>query len=387
MKDFIFHNPTKIVFGRNAHEKLGKEAARHGTTALVLIGKGSVRKTGLLDRVLESLHKEQISTVLVEGVKPNTVISKVREAIAVARERRVDMIVAVGGGSVIDSAKAIAAGIPYDGDPWDFFIDKARPASALPLFAVLTLAATASEMNRAAVVTNEETQEKFSFGSPYTFPVASFLDPAVTSTVPPDQSANGGVDAITHLLEPYFNNENPNSAVQDGITEGLIRTIIEATERILEKPDDYDARATMMWSASLALNGLTQAGMGATPFPVHMIEHSLSALYDIAHAAGLAIVLPGWLNSVIESRTARIAKLGRNVFGVDATGDLEAARITVERMKAWFEGIGRPVRLADAGIPAADIPVIAENASRLARVWRMPDYSQAEIERILQRCV
>jgi alcohol dehydrogenase len=386
LKDFVFHNPVKVVFGRDAHQKLGKEASTYGKKALVLIGMGSVKRTGLYSKVIDVLHGAEIETVTVEAVRANPVLSKVNEAIGIARESNVDMIIAIGGGSVIDSAKAVAAGIPYEGDVWDFFINKARAKKAVPLFAVLTLAATASEMNRAAVITNEETKEKFSFGSPHTFPIASFLDPSVTFSVPADQSAYGGVDAITHLLEPYFNNGNTNSSVQDNMTEGMIRSIMAATDAILKNPNDYDARASMMWSASLALNGLTQAGMGSTPFPLHMIEHSLSAIYDIAHAAGLALLLPGWLSFKLPELQARIAQLGRNVFAIKTDDDLSAAQETIEKFKEWYTAIGCPVSLKDAGISADDVPAIAENAVRLAKIWSMPEYDQKTIEQVLRHC-
>lgn len=387
MQNFTFSNPTKIIFGRDTLKHIGREAQRYGKRALVVSGGGSARASGVLQTVTEALERSGVAWVECSGIVSNPVLSKVREGIATARKNEIEMIVAVGGGSVLDSAKAIAAGVPAAHDVWDFFTRAAKANSALPLLAVLTLAATGSEMNGGAVITNEETNEKFNFSSLHTYPKVSILDPTTTFTVSPAYSAYGAVDAVTHLLEPYFNNENRNSELQDGMVESLIRAIRKAITAILARPDDYDARATMMWAATLALNGITSAGMGATDFPVHMIEHSLSALYNIPHGAGLSIVLPGWLRYAMDTKIGKIGRLGRRVFDMRNPYETVVAEETIQALADWFRSIGSPVSLTEGGIPEAEIPRIAQNASALARIWEMDTYTPEEIETVLRHCV
>lgn len=387
MQNFVYNNPTRILFGRDMIARLGTEAAPHGTRALLVTGSGSVRASGVYDRARAALESAGITCTDLSGVVSNPLLSKVREGVDLARNAGADMVVAVGGGSVLDSSKAIAAGARADHDVWDFFTRARRIESALPVFAVLTLAATGSEANGSAVVTNDDTREKFSAASIHTYPKVSILDPETTYTVSPAYSAYGAVDAVAHLLEPYFNNANENDAIQREITEGVIRSIRQAITQVLADPRHYDGRATLMWGSTLALNGLTQAGMGATGFPVHMIEHSLSALYDVPHGAGLSIVYPGWLRHVLVEKSARIARLGRTVFGVAEASDRDAALATIDALTAWYREIGSPVCLADWNIPASDIPAIAANAERLAQLWNLKRYTADEIAAVLAKCV
>lgn len=387
MQNFVYNNPTRILFGREMIARLGTEAATHGTHALLVTGTGSVRASGVYDRARTALESAGITCTDLSGVVSNPLLSKVREGVDLARSAGADMVVAVGGGSVLDSSKAIAAGARADHDVWDFFTRARRIESALPVFAVLTLAATGSEANGSAVVTNDDTREKFSAASIHTYPRVSILDPETTFTVSPAYSAYGAVDAVAHLLEPYFNNANDNDAIQREITEGVIRSIRQAITQVLADPQHYDGRATLMWGSTLALNGLTQAGMGATGFPVHMIEHSLSALYDVPHGAGLSIVYPGWLRHVLDEKSARIARLGRTVFGVEEASDRDAAIATIDALTAWYREIGSPVCLADWNIPASDIPAIAANAERLAQLWNLKRYTADEIAAVLAKCV
>jgi alcohol dehydrogenase YqhD (iron-dependent ADH family) len=387
MQNFVYNNPTRILFGRDMIARLGTEAAPHGTRALLVTGTGSVRASGVYDRARAALESAGITCTDLSGVVSNPLLSKVREGVDLARNAGADMVVAVGSGSVLDSSKAIAAGARADHDVWDFFTRARRIESALPVFAVLTLAATGSEANGSAVVTNDDTREKFSAASIHTYPKVSILDPETTYTVSPAYSAYGAVDAVAHLLEPYFNNANENDAIQREITEGVIRSIRQAITHVLADPRHYDGRATLMWGSTLALNGLTQAGMGATGFPVHMIEHSLSALYDVPHGAGLSIVYPGWLRHVLDEKSARIARLGRTVFGVEEASDRDAALATIDALTAWYREIGSPVCLADWNIPASDIPAIASNAERLAQLWNLKRYTADEIAAVLAKCV
>ncbi|MDO8802858.1 MAG: iron-containing alcohol dehydrogenase [Elusimicrobiota bacterium] len=379
MQNFTFLNPVKIMFGKGVVAKLGPEAAKAGKKALFVYGGGSIKKNGVYDAITAALAKEGVAVVEHSGVKPNPVLSHVRGGIKKARESNCDLIVAVGGGSVIDEAKAIAAGAKYGGDVWDFFCGKAKIGEALPLFTALTLPATGSEMNSGCVVTNEETAQKFSAQGVPLFPRVSALDPETTLTLPRAQVANGAVDAIAHIIEGYFTTTDADAAVTDELVHALARSVIASTERILKDPSDYSARASMMWSATLALNGLATCGYGGMTFINHAIEHSLSALYDIAHGAGLAIVMPAWFKHHLETAgPARLQKFGAAVFGT------KTAEETIKAFEDFFRKAGAPVRLSEAGIPAADIPRIAENAMGLIRLWGMK-HEQPEIEKILEK--
>ena len=377
MRNFTFSNPTRILFGRAVIAKLGPEAARAGKKALLVYGGGSIKKNGVYDVLTAALAKEGVAVTEHPGVKPNPVLSHVRAGIRKARENDCELIVAAGGGSVIDEAKAIAAGAKYGGDVWDFFCGRAEIREALPLFTALTLPATGSEMNSGCVVTNEETAQKYSAQGAPLFPRVSALDPETTLTLPPRQVANGAVDTLAHIVEGYFTAKDPDAAVTDEIVHALARSAISSTERILKDPSDYNARASMMWSATLALNGLAACGYGGVAFINHAIEHSLSALYDIAHGAGLAIIMPAWFKHHLETAgPARLEKFGAAVFGT------RTAEEAIRAFEDFFRKAGAPVRLSEAKIPAADIPRIAENAMGLIRMWGMK-HERPEIEKIL----
>lgn len=386
MQNFIFENPTRILFGQGQIGRIGREVARFGRTVLFVYGRDSIKKNGIYDQVTTSLREAGLAIVEFPGVRSNPVLSHTLKGVALARERQVDVCLAVGGGSVIDTAKTIAAGVRADHDLWDFFTYSKPIQSALPVLTVLTLAASASEMNAAAVMTREEGRQKFSIRSPHIQPRVSILDPTALFTLPESYSAYSAVDAIAHMLEPYFNNTEPHSPFQDRLVEGLMRTIMESTDIILKEPANYAARADMMWATTWAFNGLTSAGMGAISLPVHMIEHSLSALYDIAHGAGLSIVLPGWMLFTLDRNTRKFARLGREIFRVSEQDDRPAALDGIGRLKAWFKAIGSPTSLQDAGIPAQDIGRIAENAAGLAQVWQLRDYTEEVIADVLQLC-
>jgi alcohol dehydrogenase YqhD (iron-dependent ADH family) len=379
MQNFSFHNPTRIIFGKGTLPKLGAEAAKAGKKALLVYGGGSIKKNGVYDAVLLSLKKSGVAVIEHPGVKPNPVLSHTREGVRKVLQNDCDLIVAAGGGSVIDEAKAIAAGAKHSGDVWDFFCGKAAIKEAMPLFTVLTLPATGSEMNAGCVVTNEKAAEKFSAHGAALFPRVSILDPETTMSLPRAQVANGAVDALAHLIESYFTTSDRDVQVTDEVVHALARSVVEATGRILKDPADYNARASMMWSATLALNGLASCGYGGTSFPNHVIEHSLSALYDIAHGAGLAIVMPAWFKRHLETAgPERLAKFGAAVFGAaNAEGAITA-------FEEFFRKAGAPVRLSEAGIPAADIPRIADNAMGLITLWGMK-LTKSEVEEILAK--
>ena len=381
MQNFTFVNPTKIIFGKAVVAKLGPAAAAAGKKALLVYGGGSIKRNGVHDVLTGALRENGVEIVEHPGVKPNPVLSHVKAGIEKARSAGCDVVVAAGGGSVIDEAKSIAAGVKYGGDVWDFFCGKAEIREALPLFTALTLPATGSEMNAGCVVTNEATAQKFSAHGAALFPRVSALDPETTMTLPRAQVANGAVDSIAHIIEGYFTTTDLDAGVTDEIVHALARSVVASTLRILKDPSDYGARASMMWSATLALNGLPTCGYGGMNFINHAIEHALSAIYDIAHGAGLAIVMPAWFRHHLEKDgPERLEKFGRAVFGAGS------AQETIKAFEDFFRKAGAPVRLKEAGIPEDAIPEIAANAMGLIRLWGMK-HEQPEIEKILRNAV
>ena len=386
MHNFVFHNPTKVLFGRNTIPAIGPETKAWGSRALLVYGQGSVKRNGVYDRVIASLREAGVEWIEHGGVCSNPLLSHVREGVRLAKTHRVETIVAVGGGSVVDAAKAVAAGAVVEHDVWKFFTGKKGVKATLPVTTVLTLAASGSEMNSGMVLTNDETREKFGFGHRLLFPKVSILDPETTFTVPPEYTTYGAVDAISHVLEFYLTASDPDSPVQDRLMEGLIEYAMAACERCLIDPCDYNGRANLMWTATLALNGLTAAGLGRVGFPMHLIEHSLSALYNVPHGAGLAVVMLGWLRAHRQSLAERIAGLGRRIFRIAAQDSEAAADQTIICLQRWLQSVKAPITLDQLGVPVDDIPTIAANAKGLARIWRLQAYTPEGIAAVLRLC-
>lgn len=355
MENFSFHNPTRVEFGTGKEQLIGQVLADHGIRkALLCFGSDRIKRDGLFATVSRSLAEQGVQFVECGGIVSNPVISKVREAIALAREHQVDAVLSVGGGSVLDSSKAIAAGTLYQGDVWDLFIGKGSIDAALPVFDILTLAATGSEMNNGAVVTNEETREKFAIGSVHTFPKVSIVNPALMQSVTRDYLVYSAADIIAHSIEGYFTaTEQPR--FHSRMVEAIINTVIETTGSLLEDPQDYHARAEFAWAATQALNGLIYAGTAGFSYPNHMIEHSLSALFNVPHGAGLSVVMPAWMKWYHGRNPAQFQRLAKYVFGVDTPEQGIAA------LEGWFNKIGTPTRLSQLGITEADLPAIIDN--------------------------
>ena len=387
MQNFVFHNPTKILFGKNTVSSIGEETILFGKKVLLVYGTGSIKKNGLYDQVIESLQTAGAVVTEHEGVRSNPVLSHVHLGIQLAKDTDCEVVCAVGGGSVIDEAKAICAGATVQHDVWKFFTGKKSVKSPLPLTTVLTLAASGSEMNSGMVITNDATSQKFGFGNKRLFPKTSILDPTVTCTVPEDYTAYGAVDAVAHVLEFYFTTEDPYTPVQDRLMEGLVINAMESCNRVLEKPDDYQARADLMWTATLALNGLTGAGLGKVGFPMHMIEHSLSAFYDVPHGAGLSAVIPGWMRYHTEQNPERFAQFASRIFHISKGNTAENAEKGITALESWFKKVKSPTTIRELNIPEKDIPKIAENAITLAKVWRMKNYDRDKVEAILMKCL
>lgn len=381
MYDFTFHNPTKIIFGAGTEQQIGQEVQAAGITKVLLLsGQGSAQKSGLLDRVTASLTAAGVAFVGLAGVVSNPVLSHARQGVALAKQEQVQAILAVGGGSVLDEAKAIAVGATTNIDIWEFFTGR-EVTAALPLFAIMTIAATGSEMNKNAVLTNEATKQKYNIASIHVHPRVSILNPVLTHTVPADYTAYSAVDAIAHVLEGYCTKQ-PGTRLQDRLVESIVKTVMETTGQILQNPHHAEARASFMWAATLALNGLTPAGIGPYAFPNHMIEHSLSALYNIPHGAGLAIVIPAWMKWYHGRNPEQFTRLAHEIFR------LPTPAAGIKALEEWFREIKAPVRLSEVGIPAGDIPLISDNAHGLARQGGIGElYTPAAIAEILQLAV
>ena len=382
MDNFTYFNPTKIDFGAGKEQLIGQHLADHGITQVLLVyGSDRIKRDGLFDTTVHSLQARGISFVECGGIVSNPVISKVREGVALAREHAVDGVLAVGGGSVLDSAKAIAAGARHDGDVWDLFIGRAPVTSALPIFDILTLAATGSEMNSGAVVTNEATKEKFAIQSVHTFPKVSIVNPALMQTVTRDYLVYSAADIIAHSIEGYFT-ATLQPRFHSRLVEAIINTVIETTGTLLAEPGNLSARAEFAWASTQALNGLIYSGTAGFSYPNHMIEHSLSALFNVPHGAGLSVVIPAWMKWYHGRNPAQFTRFAQQVFGVSTPEQGIAA------LEAWFDQIGTPTRLSQLGITAADLPAILENLQGNARWFGLAEtYTQDVLAEILQQAL
>lgn len=366
MNNFVFHTPTKILFGKGQVESLGKEVAPIAKKVLLAYGSGSVKKIGLYDKTISILKENGIEFVELSGIEPNPKLESVVEGVKLCRENKLQAIVAIGGGSVIDCSKAISAAIGYDGNPWDLLLDSSLITSAIPIFTVLTLSATGTEMNGNAVISNMQTNEKKALKSPLVKPVCSILDPEYTFTVSPWQTASGTADIMSHIFEVYFSNAK-GALVTDGISETLLKVCIECGERAFNNPDDYEARANLMWASSLAINGLLAAGKAGEPWSCHAMEHQLSAYYDITHGAGLATITPSWFRFILSENTVdKFVSYGVNVWGIDKNLDsFEIANKAIEKTEEFFFDVLKlPRTLKDYGIDETHLADMAEKAER-----------------------
>lgn len=362
MRSFQFYNPTRLIFGKGQLASLKTEVPKYGKNILLVYGGGSIKRNGLYDQVISLLHEIGAKVYELSGVEPNPRLSTVHKGVDLCKTNGIELILAVGGGSVIDCAKAIAAGAKYDGDMWDFCERKAQPQAALPLATVLTMAATGSEMNSGSVITNQDTQEKLGWGSPFVFPVFSILDPVHTFSVPKDQTVYGMVDMMSHVLEHYFHLD-PNTPVQLGFCETLLRTVMEAAPKLINDLENYELRETILYCGTMALNSMVSMGL-AGDWATHNIEHAVSAVYDIPHGGGLAILFPNWMKHNLHVDVARFKRLAINVFDVNPEGksDEQIALEGIEALREFWSSIGAPSRLADYDIDESQIDVMADKA-------------------------
>lgn len=349
MLNFTFYAPTRILFGRGQIENLGELVHQYGSKILLVYGHGSIKHNGIYDAIATQLKARGIVWEELSGVDPNPRLHTVIQGAELCRRRGLEFILAVGGGSVIDCAKGIAAVSLYDGDPWDFWAYKAKIRQALPIGAVLTLAATGSEMNSNAVITNEATGQKHGVGADALIPKFSILDPTYTFTVSPAQTAAGVADILTHAYEFYFS-ASTEAYLQDALAEAVMKTCIKYGPIACAKPENYEARANLMWASSMALNGVISAGKKFDGF-CHNVEHAISALYDLTHGVGLAILAPHWMEYVLDEGTVhRFVLFARNVWQVNDGDDFEVARAGIQKTRQFYRSLGLPGQLSEVGI-------------------------------------
>jgi alcohol dehydrogenase YqhD (iron-dependent ADH family) len=383
MQNFNYYNRTKIIFGKGTEALTGKETSKYADRVLLHHSGGHAVSSGLLETIKNSLKEAQVEWVELSGVKPNPRLSKVYEGVELCKKEKLRFILAVGGGSVIDSAKAIALGALYDGDVWDFYAHRQKPADALPVAAVLTIPAAGSESSISSVITREEGLLKQGVNAECIRPVFSILNPELTYSLPPYQTACGVADMLAHIMERYFTRE-PHVELTDELCEGTMRAVIRNTRKIFSGgTSDYDARAEIMWAGSLAHNNLLGTGR-IGDWASHGIEHELSALYDMAHGAGLSIIFPAWIQYNIKEDTPRLARFAAKVWGVDgAFYDYEqAAQEGVFRMRNFFRSIGLPVSFKDANLPVDRIPEMAQRAVRFGPLGSYRKLSAGDVEAI-----
>ena len=346
MKNFIYYAPTEVVFGEDSEKQVASLVKKYGgKRVLVHYGGQSAKKSGLLDNIFGLLNEGGIEFFELGGVVPNPRLSKVREGIALCREQKIDFILAVGGGSVIDSAKAIAYGVPYNGDVWDFYLGKATAETCLPVATVLTIPAAGSEMSESSVITNEDGDVKLGYSNNISRPKFAIMNPVRTYTLPPYQTAAGVTDMIMHTMERYFTHDD-DMTLTDSVAEALMRTLKDSVMEVLKNPTDYRHRAQIMWGGSIAHNGLTGCGL-SDDWATHQLEHELSGMFDATHGAGLAAIWPSWARYVYKENVSRFVRFAVNVMGVenDFTNPEATALKGIEAMEEFYHAIGMPINI------------------------------------------
>ncbi|MFW6237630.1 MAG: iron-containing alcohol dehydrogenase [Bacillota bacterium] len=363
MESFEFYNPVKVIWGPGKFEKLGEKAAEYGKKALIVTT--GLKRTNIIPTAREILENQGIEVHVLDEVEPNPKLSTVKKGEKICREQGIDIVLAIGGGSSIDCAKTIAVAAENEGDVWDFFLLERTAERALPIGVVSTTAATGSEMNVNAVLTNEETGQKYAIHYEFIFPRFSIVDPELHVTIPPSHTAYGAYDTVSHVLESYFDGI-PETPVQDYLSEGIIKTTVDYAPKAVENPEDIVARGNLSWASIMALNGTTDAGRGDRPYDAHTIEHEISAKYDIPHGAGLAIVQPQWLKHKARKDPEKFVQFAERVFNIDTSGksDLDVALEGIEALKDWAGSIGNPLTLKEVGVEKERLEEIAEDITK-----------------------
>ncbi|WP_210607851.1 iron-containing alcohol dehydrogenase [Priestia flexa] len=383
MNGFELYNTTRLVFGEGKVNQLGELIKPYGENILLVYGGGSIKQTGLYSKVKQQLTSIGATVEELPGIEPNPRLTTVNKGIQICRQKNIQFILAVGGGSVIDAAKAIAAGALYSGDVWDFTIQKATINQALPIGTVLTLAATGSEMNGGSVITNWETKQKRTMGSKLLYPKFSIVDPTLTFTVPRNQTVNGIVDIMSHVFEQYFS-QTPSTPLQERFAEGILQTVIENGEKALQNGKDYDSRANLLLAGTYAMNGTLPTGVEAD-WATHVIEHEVSAIYDLPHGEGLAILFPNWMKHVYKERLEKFVQYSIRVWNVNSLGktDNEVALEGIEATRNYFTRIGAPATLTEVGIDDSHLERMANEAVQFGAIGSFKKLTKEDVLSIL----
>lgn len=387
MENFTFHSPVKIIFGKDVVKNLGGELAAFGTRVMFVYGRQAIKKIGLYDQVSELLAREGFICREYGGIRPNPHLSEVRRGIEIAREMKPEVILAAGGGSAIDAAKAIAVGAAVDFDVWKLFAGKRSVTSALPIVTVPTIAGSGSEANHGMVLTHDELRLKFGFGHRRLYPRVCFADPSLTYSVDQAQTGYGCVDVLCHCLEPYLTTTADGIEFQRRFLENVCQTVIEAASACTDRPDSYVHRAAMLWGAIMAMSPLSVAGLGRVHHPLHMMEHGVSAIYDLPHGSGLAALLPGWLKHCLPVWAEAIARWGEAVFQVKGATAIVRAEAAVSALTQFLISAGCVVRLRDLGIARQDLSAVATHALAQNRVRRIPGIDERSVMEVLENCL
>ncbi|MDD4390276.1 MAG: iron-containing alcohol dehydrogenase [Eubacteriales bacterium] len=388
MNDFIYENSTKIYFGKDQLRKLSVELCKHGKRVLLTYGGGSVKTSGLYDKVVEEIKKSGLQLFELPGIEPNPRIESVRKGAEICKREKIDVLLAVGGGSTIDATKYIAAAACVDFDPWDFFSKFSPLKEALPVVIILTHSATGSEMNTGGVISNLETKEKIGRLARPLLPKASFLDPTNTYTVGPYQTACGSADIMSHIIEVYFN-MNKGLYMVDCFMEGMMKTVIKYAPIAMKEPDNYEARSNLMWASSWGINGFISSGKRQA-WSCHSMEHELSAFYDITHGLGLAILTPRWMEYCLdETKVSKYYQFGTNVFGIDPTLEpMTVAKKSIEMLSDFlFNTLGLQSTLTEIGIGKENFPIMAKKACEGEVIAGFKPLAQKDIEKIFEMCL
>ena len=362
MQNFNYMTPTRLIFGKGVVEQLPEVMSNYGKKILLTYGGGSIKKIGLYDKVKELLKGFEIFEL--SGIQPNPKYDpSVLEGVRICKENDIDVILAVGGGSVLDCSKAIATGAKYDGDPWDLISYKTKAQASIPIVDIITLAATGSEYDPGGVISRTETNDKIGYVDPLNYPAVSFLDPTYTFTVSKKQTAAGCADAMNHIMEQYFCEDS--TMLNDGFMEAGFKSLMVNAKKCLENPEDYTARAEMMLTCTYGCNGIYSLGNSSSGWPCHGMEHALSAYYDITHGEGLAIITPRWMTHILSDKTVdRFVKYGVNVFGIDSSLDkFDIAKKAIQATYDFFESINIPMHLRDVGIDESRIDEMAQHVA------------------------
>jgi hypothetical protein len=388
MNSFVYDIPTKVYFGKNQLKNLGTELSKYGKKVLLTYGGGSIKKTGLYNKIVAEIEKAGLELFELSGIAPNPRISSVNAGADICKKENIDVLLAVGGGSVLDCTKFIGGATYYDGDAWDILLRKVPVKKCLPIITVLTLSATGSEMDSGGVISNPETKDKIGMGFPVMQPKVSFLDPTVTYTVNKFQTACGAADMLSHIMEVYFNMDN-DLYMLDCVMEGLMKTIIKYAPIAIEKPDDYEARANLMWTSSWAINGFVSGGKQHA-WSCHPMEHELSAIYDITHGLGLAILTPRWMEYTLNENTvSKFYQFGVNVFGIDQKlPQMEVAKKSIEMLKEFlFDTLKLQSTFTEIGIDDTDFEVMAKKAVKGGTMYGSQPLDAEDIEKIFRMCL